>query len=156
MTIGGEGDQALIVTAGTRACAIPARDVVETMRPRPVEAIAGLPAFVWGVSVSRGVPIPLIDLGTLLQSGYRRDSCGRFVTVRIGERRAAVAVDSVVGLRNFGLTAVEELPPLLRDSDSPVIEAIGTRDAQLLVVLRAIRLVPDETWIALETRQAAR
>jgi len=38
------------------------------------------------------------------------------------------------------------LPPLLRDVTSDLIASFGTRDAQLLLVLRAARIVPDEVW----------
>jgi chemotaxis signal transduction protein len=37
-----------------------------------------------------------------------------------------------------------------------IIEAIGTRDAQLLVVLRAARIVPDEVWTSLAKAEATR
>lgn len=156
MTLGTlQGDQALIVAAGTRTCAIPAQDVVEIMRSLPIEPIAGLPEFVRGVSVVRGVPIPVIDLAALLQTGDSPDSCRRFVTIRIGERRAAVAVREVIGLRNLDLTQLRELPSLLQGSESELIQAIGARDAELLIVLRSTRIVPDEIWTALELREAA-
>ena len=152
----GPGDQALIVTAGTRACAIPARDVVETMRPLPIEPIAGMPGLVRGLSVVRGVPIPVIDLAALLEAGDCPETYARFVTMRIGERRAVVAVQGVVGLRNLDMTELRELPPLLQGSESPLIQAIGGRDAQLLIVLRAARMVPDEIWTAPELSGGAR
>jgi purine-binding chemotaxis protein CheW len=154
MTSGGlERDRALIVTVGTRACAIPVEHVGETMRPLPIESIADMPEFIRGVSVIRGTAVPVVDLGALLQTSDRSDTYGRFVTVKIGERRVAVAVDGVVGLRNLDLTQIGELPPLLRASDPRVIDAIGTCDAQLLIVLGAMRLVPDEVWMALEARE---
>jgi len=156
MTAGGaERGRVLIVTSGTCACAIPVQDVVETMRPLPIESIAGMPGFIRGMSVIRGTPVPVVDLGALLQTSGRNDACGRFVTLKIGERRVAVAVDGVVGLRNLDVTQVGELPPLLRASDTHVIDAIGTSDAQLLVVLHAMRIVPDEVWAALEAREGA-
>ncbi|MGH7508793.1 MAG: chemotaxis protein CheW [bacterium] len=153
MIRGGGREQVLIVTAGTCACAIPFYDVVETMRPLPIEPIAGMPAFVQGVSVIRGIPIPVLDLGALLQLSDRGDTCGRFVTVKIGERRAALAVDGVIGLRILDPARMGELPPLLRASASHVIDAIGTSDAQLLVLLRSMRIVPHEVWTALEARE---
>lgn len=156
MTIGAaERDRALIVTIATRACAIPIHYVAETMRPLPIEAIAGMPDFVRGVSLIRGVPIPVIDLATLLRATDGSITYGRFVTLKIGGRRAAIAVDGVVGLRNLDLTQVGELPPLLRAAGADIIDAIGTCDAQLLVVLRAMRIVSDEVWRALEAREGA-
>jgi len=157
MTSGGvERDRALIVTVGTRVCAIPVEHIGETMRPLSIEPIAGMPGFVRGVSVIRGVPIPVIDLGALLQASESSTTYGRFVTLKIGERRAAIGVDGIVGLKNLDLTQVGELPPLLRAANADVIDAIGTCDAQLLIVLRALRIVSADVWTVLEAREAAR
>ena len=68
----------------------------------------------------------------------------------------AVGVDGVVGLRNLDSAQLGELPPMLRDVAADLIEAIGTRDAQLLVVLRAARIVPDEVWATLAAGAATR
>lgn len=146
----------LIVTVGTRACAIPLEHVGETMRPLAIEPIAGSPDFVRGVSVIRGAPIPVVDLRALLENGNRSAAFGRFVTVKLGERRVALGVEGVAGVRNLDSTQLGDLPPLLRDVDAGLIEAIGTRDAQLLVVLRTARVVPEEVWATLATGEAAR
>jgi purine-binding chemotaxis protein CheW len=135
---------ALIVTAGTRSCAIPLCHVAETMRPLPVEPLTGMPEFVRGVSVIRGAAVPVVDLAALLENGRPGATCGRFVTLKLGERRVAIAVDTVVGARDLQPAELGELPPILRDASAGLIEMIGTRDAQLLVVLRASCIVPDE------------
>jgi purine-binding chemotaxis protein CheW len=150
------GALALIVTIGKRACAIPLGHVTETMRPLSIEPVAGTPGFVRGVSVIRGAPVPVVDLKALLENGENSASYGRFVTVNLGERRVAIAVDGVVGLRKLDSAQLGELPPLLRDVSAEVIHAIGTLDAQLLVVLRAARLVPDEVWATLAKAEATR
>jgi purine-binding chemotaxis protein CheW len=144
-----ERDLALVVSSGARACAIPVRHVGETMRPLPIEALTGLPVFVRGVALVRGIPIPVIDLNALLQGGEITSSYGRFVTVKAGERCIALGVDGVVGLRRLESLSFVDLPPLLRDTSTDRIEAIGTCDAGLLVVLRAARIVPDHVWAAL-------
>ncbi|HEX7478651.1 MAG TPA: chemotaxis protein CheW [Polyangiales bacterium] len=151
-----EGSPALIVTVGARACAIPLHHVAETMRPLPIEPVAEMPDFVRGVSVIRGAPTPVIDLNALLGNGENSATYGRFVTMKLGERRVALGVDGVVGLRNLDSAQLGELPPILRDVAADLIEAIGTRDAQLLVVLRAARIVPDEVWTTLAAAQATR
>ena len=151
-----ERKPALIVTVGRRAYAIGLQHVAETMRPLAIEAIAGMPEFVRGVSVIRGAPIPVVDLKVLLEDGESSAVYGRFVTVKVGERRVALAVDGVVGLRNLDPAQIGELPPLLRDIDADLVEAIGTCDAQFLTVLRAARLVPDDVWTTLATEAAAR
>jgi len=139
---------ALIVNVGTKACAIPLADVAETMRPLAIEVVAGTPSFILGVSVIRGAPIPIVDLRVLLD-GEHSASFSRFVTLKVGERGIAVGVASIVGLRPLDSTQLDQLPPLLRDVRTDFIAAIGSLDAQLLVVLRAARIVPAELWASL-------
>lgn len=148
--------QALIVRAGTRACAIPVQHVAETMRPLPIESLAGAPGFVRGLSVIRGAPLPVLDLKALLEGNGRASTYSRFVTVKIDERRFALGVDAVVGLRNLSSARLEDLPPLLQHAGRDSIEALGADDAQLLVLLRTMRLVPDEVWAALASTEAVR
>ena len=152
-----ERSPVLIVTVGARACAIPLHHVAETMRPLSIEPLAGTPGFVRGVSMIRGAPTPVIDLNALLGNGENSATYGRFVTLKLaGERRGALGVDAVVGLRNLDSAQLGELPPILRDVAADLIEAIGTRDAQLLVVLRAARIVPDYFWKTLAAGVATR
>ena len=131
---------------GARACAFPLDHVAETMRPLPIEPIAGTPIFVCGVSVIRGAPTPVVDLKALLENGGNSASFGRFVTLKLGDRQVAFGVDGVVGLRNLDSAQLGELPPLLRDVAANFVEAISTRDTQLLVVLHAARIVPEDVW----------
>ena len=151
-----ERSPVLVVTVGARTCAIPLQYVAETMRPLVTEPVPGAPSFVAGMSVIRGVPTPIVDLKALLENGERSATFGRFVTMKVGGRQVAIAVDSVVGLRNLDSAELGELPPILRDVAAGLIEVIATRDAQLLMVLRAASIVPDEVWTALATAQATR
>jgi len=141
-----ESRPVLVVMVGARACAFPVHHVAETMRPLPIELVAGTPGFVCGVSVIRGEPTPVIDLKALLENGENSASFGRFVTLKLGDRQVAFGVDRVVGLRNLDSAQLGELPPMLRDVASDLIEAISTRDTQLLVVLHAARIVPEDVW----------
>lgn len=120
------------------------------MRPLAIEPVVGTPGFIVGVSVIRGAPIPVVDLKTLVENGENSAHYGRFVTLKVGARRVAIGVDGVVGLRHLESAQLQELPPMLRDVPTDYIEAIGTLDAQLLVVLRAARIVPDEVWASFE------
>ena len=151
-----ERSPVLVVTVGARACAIPLHHVAETMRPLPIEPVAGTPGFVRGVSVIRGAPTPVVDLKALLENGENSATYGRFVTMKLGERRVALGVDAVVGLRSLDSAQFGELPPILRDVAADLIDAIGTRDAQLLVVLRAARIIPDDVWATLAKAEATR
>ena len=144
----------LVVMVGARACAFPLHHVAETMRPLPIDPVAGTPGFVRGVSVIRGTPTPVVDLQALLENSENSPNYGRFVTLKLDDRRVAIGVDSVVGLRNLDSAQLGELPPLLRDVTADLIESFGTRDAQLLLVLRAARIVPDEVWATLAAVEA--
>jgi purine-binding chemotaxis protein CheW len=144
----GAGDRWLVVRAGSRLCALPVRDVVETMRPLPVEPVAGAPSFVRGIAVVRGEPVPVVDLGALLGDSGEPDLT-RFVTLRVASRRVALAVEAVLGLRDVETRVAREVPPLLRDVESDGIAAVAVLDGELLLVLRAARLVPEELWESL-------
>lgn len=122
------------------------------MRPLPVEPLAGIPRPVLGVAIIRGRPTPVVDLGWTLAA--EESQPGRFVTVDVAGRRVALAVGSVVGVRSIPADALHELPPLLRDADADAVAAIGTLDAELLMVLRGARLLPESLWNELDTRAA--
>ena len=46
--------------------AIPIKSVIEILRPLPIESMPSAPAYVAGVMVVRGQPIPIIELGFLM------------------------------------------------------------------------------------------
>jgi purine-binding chemotaxis protein CheW len=132
----------LLCRAGRRLCALPLEHVVETMRPLPIDGIAGSPGLVLGLSIVRGSPIPVVDIGTLFSepgTGPRR-----IVTVRTGGRVVALAVQEVVGVRSIEPDMLEDLPPLLRDAAGEVVSAIGRLDSELLLFLSATRLLPQD------------
>ena len=138
-----------VVMVGTRACAFPLNLVAETMRPLPIKSVVGTPDFVCGVSVIRGMPTPVIDLKALLENSAKSADYGRFVSLKLEDRRVVIGVDSVVGLKHLDLAQLGKLPPLLRTVTAKLIESFGTRDAELLIVLNAAHIVPDEVWISL-------
>jgi purine-binding chemotaxis protein CheW len=121
--------------------------VVETMRPLPLEPIAGMPSFVRGVSIIRGLPTPVIDLGVVL--GALGGVAERLVTLRLGPRQVALSVDAVLGVRDLDLSTIQELPPLLRGAPQDILEAIGALDDEILMVLRTGWELPNEVWQAL-------
>lgn len=141
---------ALFCRARARLCALPLNDVVETMRPLPVTGVPGVPPFVRGVSVIRGAPVPVVDVGGLLGDPPSAGAT-RFVVLRLGERRVALAVEEVLGLRELSSQQRSELPPLLKDAGD-VVSRVATLDAELLLVLATARLVPDSVWQAAEAR----
>ena len=143
-----DGGLSLFCRVDARLCALPLESIVETTRPLPCEPVAGTPDFVLGLSVIRGAPVPVVDAG-LLVSG-RRSSPSRFVVLRVGERRVALAVETVVGVRSTASVRLEDLPPLVRSVDSEMFVAIGALDAELLLVLTAVRIVPEDLLAGME------
>ena len=138
-----QATQVLLVVAGGRRCALPLGHIVETMRPLPIEAILDPPPGVAGVSVIRGRPLPVVDLGALLASDDGRPAvaASRFVTLRVGERQVALAVDAVIGVRELENTALHELPPLLQSARSTNIRSLSALDLELFAILDTGRLV---------------
>jgi purine-binding chemotaxis protein CheW len=140
----------LMCRVGSRLCALPLDHVVETMRPLPVEPLPGVPRFIRGVSVIRGDTVPVVDAAALLGAEESHRHPTRLVTVRIGDRRVALAVDAVLGVQAIPDESVRDLVPLLKQTSTDVISAIGTVDAELLLVLQSARLVPESVWALLE------
>jgi purine-binding chemotaxis protein CheW len=147
----GGAQRNLFVKVQTRVCAVPLMHVVETMRPLPVEPIAGMPSFLRGVSIIRGIPTPIVDLGALL--GAPGGLAERLVTLRFSDRQVALSVDAVLGVRALDRSTIQELSPLLRGASQDVVEAIGTLDDEFLMVLRTGWELPDEVWLALSARE---
>jgi purine-binding chemotaxis protein CheW len=145
---------ALLVRTQSVACALSLSDVAETMRALPVEPLGGMPRFVRGVSIIRGSAVPVVDLALLLGASEGATS-NRLVTLRVGDRRVALAVETVLGVRELDLSSMPEMPPLLGTAAAEVLDTIGTLDGALLLVLQAARIVPPEVWQALASREAS-
>jgi purine-binding chemotaxis protein CheW len=143
----------LVVGVKGRLCALPLTHIIEIMRPLSVEPISDVPSFVQGISIIRGIATPVVDLGDLL--GSPKGIVDRFVTLRVGEKQVALSVDSVLGVRELDVSKMGELPPLLQGASKDAIEAMGTLDDQLLVVLSAGWKLPDEVWEPLTAQEVA-
>lgn len=145
-----EVHQLVICRVGAMLCGVPLAHVIETLRPLPVEPFPRAPRFVQGVSLIRGRPTPVLDLRLLL--GAPGGNAGRYVTLRVGSRTAALAVDSVVGIQGVSSESLPDLPPLLGEAQNAHVAAVGSLDAELLLVLDDARLLPEESWQALERK----
>ena len=133
----------LLCGANGHLCALPLEHVVEIMRPPPIDALDGMPHFVLGLSVIRGSPIPVVDLGSLIDQ--KAAGPRRLVTITAGGRTIALAVESVLGVRTLTSDILVDLPPLLRGAAGDVVSAIGTLDSELLLVLKLARMIQDTT-----------
>jgi purine-binding chemotaxis protein CheW len=142
---------AVLCRIGTQLCAVPIEHVAETMRPLPIEPLAGMPPFVLGVAVIRDAATPVIHAGRLMGIGAAQRIPTRFLTLKVGERRVALAVDAIVDVLDLGTLTLGGLPPLLQDSGAEVVAAVGTLDSDLLLLLRSARLVPESLWAAFES-----
>ena len=139
-------DRALVCRVHRLLCALPLRDVIETLRPLPIEPLAGAPSYVCGLSILRGAPVPVVDLGLLL--GVEQVRATRLVALRVGARTVAAAVGAVLGVRT--LSGDDGLPPLLKEAGHGAIQTLGSLDRELLLVLEGARIVPEEVFAQLQ------
>jgi purine-binding chemotaxis protein CheW len=139
----------LVVAAASRLCALNLSDVIETLRPPAIVTVAGAPSFVLGLALIRGHSTPVVDLGALL-GGVTTDG-QRLVTLRVGTRAIAVLVERVAGLHTLDPKLLASAPRLLGDTTTAVASELGALDSELLVLLRASRLLPSELWATLES-----
>jgi purine-binding chemotaxis protein CheW len=144
----------LLVRVPTGICAVPLTEVIETMRPLPVSPLSRMSDFVCGVSLIRGTPTPVVDLGLIFDANLK-SAPGRFVTVRSGGRTVAVSVQSVIGTVELD-GKFASISPLLKSARAEVIEAVGSIDAELVVVLQMTRLIPESVWETIGNSEVVR
>ncbi len=140
----------VLVRAGNLFCALPLASVIETLRSPPVTAIAGAPQWVQGVAVIRGATVVVVDLGILLGLDSAEITQARVITLRVGERVVGLAVESIVGVREFDRTLLSEVPPLLLQAHPEVLNAIGLLDGELMLVLDGSRIITETELARLE------
>jgi purine-binding chemotaxis protein CheW len=150
---GAAGALALVFRAGSLLCALPLDEVIETLRPLAVRPLAGTPPFVRGVTIMRGVPAPVIDVARLL--GGEQAEVVRFVAVRAERGPVAFATGPVLGIRPAD--AGSQIRPatgpagttgLIGGASAALVAGVGTLDAEPLLMLQSMRVVPDEVWTA--------
>jgi len=133
----------VLVRSGNLFCALPLASVIETLRSPPITAVAGAPLWVQGVAVIRGAMVVVVDLGILLGPGSAELKQARVVTLRVGARVIGLAVESIVGVREFERALLSELPPLLLQAHPQVLTAIGLLDGELMLVLDGSRIITE-------------
>jgi purine-binding chemotaxis protein CheW len=133
----------LVCRVQSRLCGLPLDAVEETLRPQPLRPLKSPAVHVQGLARIRGDWLPVVDLAGLL--GLTESAAvRRYVVVRAGERRVALAVAEVLGLQTFAAEQLRALPPLLRDRDHGAVSALAERDDELIAVLDQARLFPDD------------
>lgn len=152
---GAAGALALVFRAGSLLCALRLDEVIETLRPLAVRPLAGTPPFVRGVTIMRGVPAPVIDVARLL--GGEQAEVVRFVAVRAERGPLAFATGPVLGIRPADAgsqvrpatgTGLAGTTGLIGGASAALVAGVGTLDAEPLLMLQSMRVVPDEVWTA--------
>ena len=142
----------LLCRSSQQNYAIPLDRVAEIMRVLAVESVAGAPSYVRGLSIIRGAPVPVVDVGRLI--GNHETQSGRLVVVKAGDRTVALQVGAVPGVRLLDAGHLSELPPLLRHVASDTVDAIGAVDEELLFALHTTQLVPETVFAAIDHSEA--
>jgi len=127
----------LVFGVGDLLCALALRDVVETIRPLPVQPLAGASDILLGVSVIRGLAVPVVDTARLL--GARVERACRFVTTRT----EAYATGPVIGVLPVEPDASRPPPPMLAAAATRLVVAVGVLDSRPLLFLRGDGLMAD-------------
>lgn len=144
---GAAGEMSLVFRAGTLLCALRLDEIIETLRPLAVRPLAGTPAFVLGITIMRGVPAPVVDVARLLGGGEAE--VARFVAVRTERGPLAFATGPVLGIRATGADTTAQHGTLIGGGVSDTLVAgVSTLDAEPLLILQSMRVVPDEVWAA--------
>ncbi len=126
----------LLCRAATCLCALPVDHVNEVMRPLPIEPLSHMPQFLLGLCIIRGLPVPVVDAGLLLNGGDSRTK--RLVTIAVEDRTIALAVEQVIGIRSIDPRALNMLQPLLQNTAGDAVEAIRALDRVTARQLRAL------------------
>lgn len=129
----------LVFGVGDLLCALALRDVVETIRPLPVQPLAGTADILLGVSVIRGLAVPVVDTARLLGAGAERPS--RFVTTRTERGPLAYATGPVIGVLPVEPDGSRPPPPMLAAAATRLVAAVGVLDSRPLLFLRGAGLL---------------
>ncbi|HET6337902.1 MAG TPA: chemotaxis protein CheW [Polyangiales bacterium] len=147
--------QCLLCQVDASYLAIPISHVIEVTRPLGVTRLPDAPSWVAGVAVLRGIATPVIDARKLLagaaESGEVRSPpppASRWVSLRIDDRRVALAVDAVLRAHSLAPDMRHAVPPLL--GSTRAITALGTLDQKLLMVLAGAQLLASEAFASME------
>jgi purine-binding chemotaxis protein CheW len=143
-----EGTTSVVFRAGSLLCALRLDDVIETMRPLATRPLAGAPAFVRGICIMRGVPTPVVDVARLL--GGDQAEINRFLAVRTERGPVAFGTGDIIGIRATaaGGRAAEGHAGLLTGASSRLVAGVSSIDAEPLLLLQSMRVVPEHVWAA--------
>ncbi len=133
------GPPCLLIPLGLTVWALPVSHVLEVFRPLRIEPLPDAPDFVSGVAIIRGEPTPVVALCRLL--GNSHSPPGRFVLLRSGRIRVAIAVDAVTGVERMPAEEFQAAPQLSSRLSQETLDAMARIDPALLNVLSVSRLM---------------
>ncbi len=139
-------ERCVVFRAGTLLAGLPLRDVVETLRPLPVRPLAGTQPFVRGLTILRGRPAPVVDVGLLLTA--HEAPVQRYLAVGTARGPVALATGEVLGLRHPDGDTVQRNVALLGPAAARLVDAVGSLDGEPLFLLHSLAVVPDAVWAA--------
>jgi purine-binding chemotaxis protein CheW len=143
----------LLCRAGRTLFGLPVNQLAEVMRPLPIEHISGMPPILLGLSIIRGLPVPVISAAQLLSNSDT--NAERLVTMMIGGRTIALAVGEVIGIRPIAPELLGTSSRLLQNAAPDAVEAIAALDGELLLLLHAARIVPQSLLDEISAREAS-
>ena len=132
----------LLFCVGNKVCGLPLSEVREVMRPRVLERNHALPEFVLGTCLIPQQPTPVVDVAALI--GARSNEPRRLVTVSLGERQVALAVDAVLGTTQVDSQQFRAATPLVC-GDRDAVTALTILDSKLVYLINSARLLPNAT-----------
>lgn len=107
--------------------ALPVERVLEVAELGALTPVPGSPPQITGVCNLRGKVVPVMALASML--GLVAEEPDRIVVAELGERRAGLAVDAVIG--------VGELPDASEQVDSPYLSGAALAEGVLVGILDA-------------------
>jgi chemotaxis signal transduction protein len=148
----------LTVKIGTKYAAINVQDIKEILRPLALEPFANLPPFVLGLSMIRGLQIPVISLKKFLEGTHNINSDLAahnikkliWVTLNVTGKPVAMEVDSIAGIFEISSDVLQNVPPLIAHAHSDSISSCGVLDHNLLLILQSALLIPGDVWQKLD------
>ncbi len=102
----------------------------------------GRPAFMAGLSLVRGAPLPVVNGASLI--GEPAGPPSRFITLQVRSRQVVLAVQAVIGIRAMDADLLHGLPPLLAGAQDDTVTTIGALDSEFLWLLDAAKIVPAD------------
>ena len=143
-------------------CALPLVHVLEVMRPLPLEKVEPAPAFLLGLAVIRGEPLPVVDVAALLPGddvsyGFDNIAGVQKMSPTLMERYLSAA--QKVSRQALGTLQTAILTRLLRSSMIDVLSQDYMRTARAkgllpatIIVIHALKnaMIPFVTMAAIQ------